>query len=1151
MGKKGKVESKKRRQEYFTQKKKAQKKERRERLKKRKPLAQDLRNVQEGIAEMIKEQGHEPTPLTYFMCLVTVLRAKPDPKRLPYFLALLDMNMAEVSQGVLQRQATEILDLCASLVKQYLADILIVKKGMQVVRSLFTHVPPTRQMFVKLHAMEPNKLQTDHMPIYIRTLQGAMLATHDSHPELLYDLYLPFVKNTISNFSDAAEVVANSAARAIKTIFSRTMTLGFIVKKSEKVSKLLWLLNHSLADVQYRNSWDLIVECTTALLTKLALCKSSVNIMDQFPIIQELAVSVDKLRQLDDFHYNIASEGALGACLRCMNTERFLSILKLDIFDMDPVQGRHYLLTVLRKNIAHDNLAYFVKHFAPLIVQCRNKADEALVAGKHLEKKTLQSIHAQLWDLLPGFATFPQDLVDGTTYKVVAKELTGMLQDKELCRVACKTFVLLIEKSRYLAEYEPEMEEDDDEEEESDDDSDEEKDEKDSDKEDDEMKDAVDDDEESLDAVDQIEAKLPELLGTDFCEAPPEQDPLAFHMISKERAQQYLDHIGQFAKNVIPLICNTIEKEDTDRRVLLLSTLRSYASVANSAVLNNVFKHVCKTLIEGRSQEKTEETVKKSQMMMDIGCVLGEYLDVSALNILMDIIEPLLVDKSEDSLLQKKSYKALARIAKTRNDVIKDNVERIERMLYQSQEHCTSASKRERIQCMVHIACIHADENEDDKLKTFVGGTLSEVMLALKEVNTRTRDAAFTALASYAELVRVNNFTNMLFAGLAATTPAAVACTIITLSKMLHEYHEDIEHKLKETLIKSCFMFIKHKSNEIKNAAMAFTRLCLKVVRMNEDVRNIVEQNLNLVVDGCVTWSSQKHLPGNTRRNIKLILERCIKRFTYAHMQSIFPEDHQKLIEHVERERQKEIKKLLKERENRGKKPLDKKSKFNSIFFEDKEKLRMGDDDALDLLDENVMKKFVTAKQGTVLEAKDKGKEDGFRAVLSDGKLMVQTDAEYKRELRHKLVQEKLEKMGGKERNPFEELGGGVLSRKRRRMDDDDEDEADANPYDDDAKAARDEFRQLQASLGKGPRQKPTGAPKRQRVEKDVKTGAQFRARTGGDVKKGGMDPFAYVPLNAKYLNKRHRMKAISRVAAVDETAQKGAKARSRSSKRN
>ena len=183
-------------------------------------------------------------------------------------------------------------------------------------------------------------------------------------------------------------------------------------------------------------------------------------------ITMKILPVVDKLRSLDDFHFNSACDKVLGACLRCIGVETFLSVVPMNPLNMDPIQGRHYLLNVMRRNVGHDNLAYFTNHFAPLITQCRKAEEDALLMGKHLERKTLASIHYQLWDLLPGFATFPKDLTAGNSFKTIAKELTKMLNDVELSRIACKTFVVLIEKSKYLVQWEPEEDSDDEEEEE-------------------------------------------------------------------------------------------------------------------------------------------------------------------------------------------------------------------------------------------------------------------------------------------------------------------------------------------------------------------------------------------------------------------------------------------------------------------------------------------------------------------------------------------------------------------------------------------------------------------------------------------------------------------------------------------------------------
>ena len=199
----------------------------------------------------------------------------------------------------------------------------------------------------------------------------------------------------------------------------------------------------------------------------------------------------------------------------------------------------------------------------------------------------------------------------------------------------------------------------------------------------------------------------------------------------------------------------------------------------------------------------------------------------------------------------------------------------------------------------------------------------------------------------------------------------------------------------------------------------------------------------------------------------------------------------------------------------------------------------------LDLMDEGMVKHFVSSKQHNVIEQMrrdDTGKRDGMNVAMRDGKIMIQTEADHKRDMRHELLQRKMSQMDGTQRTGLEDVSGGLLQRKKRGRDDDDDgiDLKDlSKAYDPSALRAKRELDELNKAL-KGPTRGRVS--KRQRVEADVRTGSQFRAKTGsyGDVKKGAVDPYAYVPLNAKYLNKRHRMKSISRMGAVDETAKKG-----------
>lgn len=59
---------------------------------------------------------------------------------------------------------------------------------------------------------------------------------------------------------------------------------------------------------------------------------------------------------------------------------------------------------------------------------------------------------------------------------------------------------------------------------------------------------------------------------------------------------------------------------------------------------------------------------------------------------------------------------------------------------------------------------------------------------------------------------------------------------------------------------------------------------------------------------------------------------------------------------------------------------------------------------------------------------------------------------------------------------------------------------------------------------------------KRSRFEDDIKKGEEYEGKNNsglGDVKRGGIDPYAYVPLDRRFMNKRHRVHGVRRFESV------------------
>jgi len=211
------------------------------------------------------------------------------------------------------------------------------------------------------------------------------------------------------------------------------------------------------------------------------------------------------------------------------------------------------------------------------------------------------------------------------------------------------------------------------------------------------------------------------------------------------------------------------------------------------------------------------------------------------------------------------------------------------------------------------------------------------------------------------------------------------------------------------------------------------------------------------------------------------------------------------------------------------------------------------DEENFDLLDPSAVGKFVAKEKRNLLEAASRGgKDDSYNVSLGDQGVVVESAEEHRKRVRQQLLEKRLAEMKGSGRGGLEELSSGLLSKRKRRRDDDDEEDGGGDAaIMEEQDAARDELRALASQIRKakagvqGTRLTDYRKAKRVRPHADVRGGAQFKGSgaTGGDIKKGGMEPFAYVPLNARFLNKRHVKKSTTRMK-VGGTALKGGKAK-------
>jgi ribosomal RNA-processing protein 12 len=238
------------------------------------------------------------------------------------------------------------------------------------------------------------------------------------------------------------------------------------------------------------------------------------------------------------------------------------------------------------------------------------------------------------------------------------------------------------------------------------------------------------------------------------------------------------------------------------------------------------------------------------------------------------------------------------------------------------------------------------------------------------------------------------------------------------------------------------------------------------------------------------------------------------------------------------------------------------------------------DDDGNDLLQEGALANFVAHRSAlpfayNATDNKDDSDSDSGDDMCmtfeGDGKIRILSKAEKKKEddekKRHALAEKLLRKnktavtaasFDGDRKRSRDDDGEGRRPARRGRGDDlDDSDQDVANEelilrYGSslDADSARTRTAQLGSSGGPGSlklhdEKRGMREAKRQRLENDIKKGEEYATGRGeGDVKRGKIDPFAYVPLNRRFINRRHRRQAVQRFDAVNYKVLKGKKSR-------
>lgn len=177
---------------------------------------------------------------------------------------------------------------------------------------------------------------------------------------------------------------------------------------------------------------------------------------------------------------------------------------------------------------------------------------------------------------------------------------------------------------------------------------------------------------------------------------------------------------------------------------------------------------------------------------------------------------------------------------------------------------------------------------------------LTEIILALKEVNKRTRNRAYDVLVQIGHTFgdeenggkkeNLYQFFNMVAGGLALESPHMISAAMKGVARLAYEFSDLVSIAYK--LLPSTFLLLQRKNREIIKANLGL----LKVLVAKSQAEGL-QMFLGSVVEGLLRW--QDDTKNHFKAKVKHILEMLVKKCGMDAVKAVMPEEHMKLLTNI------------------------------------------------------------------------------------------------------------------------------------------------------------------------------------------------------------------------------------------------------------
>uniref|UniRef100_A0A0E0K602 Uncharacterized protein n=1 Tax=Oryza punctata TaxID=4537 RepID=A0A0E0K602_ORYPU len=565
------------------------------------------------------------------------------------------------------------------------------------------------------------------------------------------------------------------------------------------------------------------------------------------------------------------------------------------------------------------------------------------------------------------------------------------------------------------------------------------------------------------------------------------------------------------------VLCDTL-KNQPDLRGIICSSIQVLIKQNKEALSVPIEEAILAEDEISKSESRAKERYTKvfaEENLKAIRAFSSKFLEVLCSIFLASSNDAIGLLQDTDSLIQKRAYKVLSMLLKDA-EFIERNLDTLLDLIISSLP-CQFPSKRYRLECLHHlIVYILKDPSKLGK-REIIGSFLTEILLALKEANKKTRNRAYDLLIEIGRACEdaendgrkenLHQFFGMVAGGLAGQTPYAISASVTGLARLTYEFSELIGVAYK--LLPSTFLLMQRNNREIVKANLGFIKAL--VAKSKADV---LHEHLKGVVEGLLSW--QTDTKNSFKAKIKSLIEILVKKCGLDAVKAVMPEEHIKLLTNIRKINERKMWKS-KSSEDGDNMSMTSRATRQSRWNH----TQMFSDFGSDEDDSNgpfSAQHTVASRTGTKASTRSTRKRQADKSLLE--KFIDQSTGEPLDLLDQKTVRLALK------------------STKKRAMPDEDDDEVEMDPEGRIIVREERERRKKKQPISRDDEADDRSTVRSQSIKRRkttssgwAYTGHEYTSKkASGDLKKKDkMDPYAYWPLDRKLLNRRSDRKAAAR----------------------